>query len=614
MGRSRMEDRSEWWIRRAGARLFLRIHREGQSEGVVMSLTGHRAYLAVAMLSILAVAVGVSPTEALRASGDASGHASGHGVIAAAAPDRIRAPRLVAADDLKTAVVATADDRAGESFTVADGSGAVALTGTLAHLSGDAAPWPHAALADFSTLTTPGTYTVRVGELHSASIVVAVQPYRGLLLSLLGVYDANSDGHEASTYHRPSHLHDASSPIINGPSRGHRIDVAGGWMDSGDQLKFTSTIGYATTMLELAARNEPGSAARIRKVADTGVRWLLKAHPKMGLFAAQVGDTNGDHNQGFRDPTEDDDSSNSLLSHRPTEVLTAKTGGTDVAAITSAALALAAQRTPAGGRRIRLVQASKSWLAEARTLNRPWKNCCYQQDSIRDDLAAAEVELWRATRKNGYATAALRDLKAVAGAARNDWRVQFDGYEMAGLPAAELCGVLGRPGVGDPASRTGACRILRAGGRHVMHLVGRNAFGLGGDLQFGTVREDMSGSLVALLAGKSGLPGATAAGSRARDWFLGVNPWGVRFQAGFGVVHPYHWSQLQGPNLPLGAVPGGPASVATINANSDTDLEPGPFDTEQAAYRDVEFDYVTNEVGIPYNAGPVLVMALLSPK
>lgn len=260
------------------------------------------------------------------------------------------------------------------------------------------------------------------------------------------------------------------------------------------------------------------------------------------------------------------------------------------------------------------MQASKSWLAEARKLDRPWKNCCYQQGSIRDDLAAAEVELWRATGRNGYATAALRDLVTVAGASRNDWRVSFDGYEMAGLPAAELCGVLARPGASDPASRTRACAILRAGGHHVMHLVERNAFGLGGDVQFGTVRQDMSGSLVALLAGKSGLPGATAAGSRALGWFLGVNPWGVRFQAGFGVRRPYHWAQLTGPNVPLGAVPGGPASVATINANSDSDFKPGPFDTEQAAYRDVKFDYVTNEVDIPYNAGPVLLMALLSPR
>lgn len=182
-------------------------------------------------------------------------------------------------------------NRVGDSFTVVDDSGTVALTGTLTHVSGDASPWPHAALADFSALATPGTYTVRVGDLRSASIVVAAQPYLGLLVSLLWVYDANADGREKSTYHRPSHLHDASSPIVNGPLRGHRIDVAGGWMDSGDQLKFTGTIGYATTMLELAARNEPGSAARIRKVADVGIRWLLKAHPSKGLFAAQVGDT-----------------------------------------------------------------------------------------------------------------------------------------------------------------------------------------------------------------------------------------------------------------------------------------------------------------------------------
>jgi len=44
-----------------------------------------------------------------------------------------------------------------------------------------------------------------------------------------------------------------------------------------------------------------------------------------------------------------------------------------------------------------------------------------------------------------------------------------------------------------------------------------------------------------------------------------------------------------------------------------TPMAAGLFDTATAAYRDAGFDYVTNELGIPYNAAPVLQMALLSP-
>ena len=97
-------------------------------------------------------------------------------------------------------------------------------------------------------------------------------------------------------------------------------------------------------------------------------------------------------------------------------------------------------------------------------------------------------------------------------------------------------------------------------------------------------------------------------------WFLGANPWGVRFQAGYGVVHPYHWAQLQGPNRPDGAIVGGPASRDAIDENfPGPPITLGPFDTDDAVYRDVADDYVTNEVGINYSAGSVLLMALLSP-
>jgi hypothetical protein len=77
------------------------------------------------------------------------------------------------------------------------------------------------------------------------------------------------------------------------------------------------------------------------------------------------------------------------------------------------------------------------------------------------------------------------------------------------------------------------------------------------------------------------------------------------------VLHPYHWSQLGGPNRPRGAVVGGPAPVADITSNGDP-FVPGPFDTATVGYRDVPDDYVTNEVGITYNSSAVLFAALLA--
>ena len=89
------------------------------------------------------------------------------------------------------------------------------------------------------------------------------------------------------------------------------------------------------------------------------------------------------------------------------------------------------------------MRAAQGWLALALELKKPWDNCCYQQDTWQDDVSSAQVELGLATGKKSYFTAALSSLKSATDNGGQGWRVSMDGYEMAGLPAAELCGLLG---------------------------------------------------------------------------------------------------------------------------------------------------------------------------
>jgi hypothetical protein len=59
---------------------------------------------------------------------------------------------------------------------------------------------------------------------------------------------------------------------------------------------------------------------------------------------------------------------------------------------------------------------------------------------------------------------------------------------------------------------------------------------------------------------------------------------------------------------------GGPAERSVIDDNyPGPPVTLGPFDTDGAVYRDLADDYVTNEVGLTYSAGSVLLLALLSP-
>ncbi|HWJ11226.1 MAG TPA: glycoside hydrolase family 9 protein, partial [Nocardioides sp.] len=530
----------------------------------------------------------------------------------AAPPVTIRVPLVAEAGQVPPAVVG--GGHAGDAYDVVRVVDAtVVKSGQLTSLpSRDADVWASFGLADLTGLA-PGTYRVEADGVSSVPFTVGAGDYADVLASLLGIYDANADGDEPSSYHDPSHLNDARSRIRNGPHKGERIDVEGGWMDAGDQIKFTTTIGYTSVMLELAARNEPSAAAQLVETSGIGIRWLLKAHPAPGVFAAMVGTAGADHNTDWRDPAGDDDLANPALSHRTTAVFSGRAGGSDPAGTASAALAYAAGRST-GADRATLLRQSKAWLGEALKLRAVWKNCCYQGGSWRDDVALAQAALWRATGNDAYATDALTQLRKVTGNGDRDWLISADGYEMAGIAAAELCGVLGAPAAPDPVSGP-ACQILRAGGRRAVgEVANETAFGRAGDNVWGSARESEAGAVVAVLAGRAGLEGADAAALRALGWFLGVNPWGLRWQVGFGIDNPHHWLRGLGQTgVPYGAVPGGPTRLSEYAGQEDyITRHPGIYDSDLQYYGDHLDDYVSNEVDIQYNAPAVLHFALIS--
>src|SRR5205814_293379 len=135
--------------------------------------------------------------------------------------------------------------------------------------SGAPAPWLHGYAADLTAIGTPGRYRLRVGRLVSRPWVVRPHGSRTAIPVLLRFFAANSDGRELSPLHGPSHLHDAV--VADGPDAGRRVDLTGGWMDAGDQIKFTQTIAYAAAVLQAAARLDPANAPALNHTADVGV-------------------------------------------------------------------------------------------------------------------------------------------------------------------------------------------------------------------------------------------------------------------------------------------------------------------------------------------------------
>lgn len=577
---------------------------------------GPRGLLALTLS--LAVPLGLAATPAAAALPAAAGADGGTGVVL------VRAPELVAVGDPSTAVVAgpAGTDLVGQAFEVLDDVDRVVARGRLVavpdDLEGDPvdpAPFGEVALAELPALEVGGDYRVVVAGASDA-VRAESAPYPAFLRGLLDLFEFNADGRE-SRRHGASHLHDKAARIANGPLRGTTTNLLGGYMDAGDQVKFTLTIAHAAVLLELALRESTSTVLRsdLQRYADIAIRYLRRTHPAEDLFVSLVGHVETDHDAGFRDPAEDDRSEDRRLAHRPAYAFTRRTGGADAAGMVATALALASTRTD-GSAGTRLVGAAREWLALAERLQAPWRNDYYPTATWRDDVAMAQVAIAAVTGDGALAATGAQTLEeALAPQGRvKGWQVQVDGYDMAAVPAAMLCGVLqvdARTLV-DPGTAARGCDLLAAGVRDAEYKASFDAFGLPAAYVWGTSRSVGSAVVVAQLADASGDRRADDTVRRGYGWFLGANAWGVRFQAGYGVEHPYHWAQVLSPDpRPVGAVVGGPAPVESIERNAVAPAyEPGPFDTPAVGYRDHRLDYVSNEVSLGYQAPWVLAAAL----
>src|SRR3954451_20243628 len=79
-------------------------------------------------------------------------------LIAHPPPDVIRTGGPSRPVDSKVAIVATARNMVGKTFRVLDASGQTVLTAKVTRVPGTASPWKHAAQADLSAVTAPGSY------------------------------------------------------------------------------------------------------------------------------------------------------------------------------------------------------------------------------------------------------------------------------------------------------------------------------------------------------------------------------------------------------------------------------------------------------------------------
>jgi endoglucanase len=193
--------------------------------------------------------------------------------------------------------------------------------------------WRGCQVIDFSALRNPGTYVIRVGSSTSPPFRIGpgAKLYGRLTTRAVQFLQAQRDGSDVIAgplHRRPAHLSDASALVytappyrggqLAGPLRdtGATVDLAGGWFDAGDYLKFTGTASF-TDILLLFTLREYGArlpaAGALAREARFGTDWLLRTwdeqrrvlYEQVGIGAGRGDAVLGDHDV-WRLPQADD--------------------------------------------------------------------------------------------------------------------------------------------------------------------------------------------------------------------------------------------------------------------------------------------------------------------
>jgi endoglucanase len=166
--------------------------------------------------------------------------------------------------EAKVATVANLPKGAAKSFRVVKGDEQV-LAGTLSEAVTDAASGDVVAQADFSAVTSPGTYRVVVGELTSDPVVVAEDAYRKALYLATRMFYGQRCGCKVDLgegYAHPVCHADGAFHATSG--RGGKAKHLGGWHDAGDYGRYVVNSGISTSTLLYAYELYPGTLREFR--------------------------------------------------------------------------------------------------------------------------------------------------------------------------------------------------------------------------------------------------------------------------------------------------------------------------------------------------------------
>jgi endoglucanase len=387
------------------------------------------------------------------------------------------------------------------------------------------------------------------------------------------------------------------------------LNLAGGWFDAGDHVKFGFPLASAATMLAWGAveyRSAYTSSGQLthllnnlRVVND----YFIRAHPQPNVLYGQVGAGGADHQ--WWGPAE------VMPMARPAMRIHAGCGGSDLAAETAAAMAAASMvfRPTDAAYANTLVTHAEQLYAFADTVRRPYHECITDASSFyrswsgfNDELVWGAIWLHRATGSASYLAKAeqyYNNLSNENQTTTKSFRWTHDWDDKAYGSYVLLAILTGNQRYIDDANRWLDFWTVGVNGQRVTYSPGGQAW----LAQWGSLRYAANTAWIALRY-SDWLTDATRKtryhdfGVRQINYILGQNPRNASYMIGFGANSPRnphhrtaHGSWTDNINEPAtsrhvlyGALVGGPSS-----ANDQ--------------YTDNRSDFVMNEVANDYNAG-----------
>ncbi|HYP08123.1 MAG TPA: glycoside hydrolase family 9 protein [Bryobacteraceae bacterium] len=188
--------------------------------------------------------------------------------------------------------VAITTGASARSFEVVDQStGKVALTRPIQSMKSRLGAFQ---TLDFSQLTTPGTYTIRMGEIRSRPFNIGADAWHPTIAKPINFFYGERCGVDIPGVHQACH-HDWMATLGD-----KQIVMNGGWHDAGDLSQGLINTGEATrAMFRIAAALKNGSPtlrSQVEEEARWGLDWIHKVRFDGGFrigFASMNIWTNG---------------------------------------------------------------------------------------------------------------------------------------------------------------------------------------------------------------------------------------------------------------------------------------------------------------------------------